>query len=155
MLNGPSDRPNSLIAARLTQPERGSSSSAQAIAMGSVGRKKAIQNRNSILRRQRRLVRIKSQASRQPITTEIGTRMADRIKVLAIASQIDGLEKAAIHPSKPHVVGWPGSEVRNELTTMIATGASATMLSRTTGRLRNTPRSGGEKAMASSRRVSP
>src|SRR6185312_2700370 len=115
MLKGASSSPSSFISARLTQPECGSSRSAQAIAIGRVGRKKAIQNRNSIWRRQRRLVRISSQASRQPITTEIGTRIAARMKVLAMASQIDGLEKAAIQPSKPHFVGWPGSDRRKEL----------------------------------------
>src|ERR1700677_3615520 len=112
MLNGPCDKPNTGCNRRLIQPDFGSSSSAQAIAIGSVGKKNAVQIRNSIVLRARTLVRITSHASMLPSASAIGTRIRTSKNVFAIACQTEPVVNALVQPLEPHTVGSPGNEVR-------------------------------------------
>src|ERR1700722_13484857 len=125
MLNGPCCKPNSGCKMRLIQPDFGSSKSAQAIAIGSVGKKNAVQIRNSIVRRACTLVRITSHASTLPSNKASGTRMSTSKNVFAIACHTEAVENALVQPLVPQTVGSPGSDVRKLPTNVMITGAIA------------------------------
>ncbi len=118
---------------RLIQPDFGSSNSAHAIAIGSVGKKNAVQIRNSIVRRQRTFVRMTSHASTLPSKSAIGTRMSTSKNVFAIACHTDAVENALVQPLVPQTVGLPGSEVRKLPTSVMITGAIANAVTMMTG----------------------